>query len=285
MSTSHQSRPRVMVLGTVIRPHIREHSDRWLPQIEEMCDVVLTDLQGEADLTQFDADFAIVFGGDGTILRVARQMAMKQSPILGINLGKLGFLAAISPEHFWEAFPQVLRGEARVVRHMMFTCQVSRNGEVLFEQLGLNETAILVGAPFSMCLVNLKVDGELATTFSCDGLIVSTPVGSTAHNLSAGGPILNKTLQAFVITPISPHTLTVRPVVDSADRIYELEVPDANEGTTVVVDGRPLCKLQAGDVVRVVRAEPEFQLIEVAGQGYYRTLREKLGWAGNIRRS
>ncbi|MEZ6115986.1 MAG: hypothetical protein R3C28_05365 [Pirellulaceae bacterium] len=132
--------------------------------------------------------------------------------------------------------------------------------------------------------IDLYVDQEWVTSYSCDGLIVSTPVGSTAHSLSAGGPILRKNLQAFVISAISPHTLTVRPVVDSADRTYEMRVQRPNRDTTVVVDGQPVHALQAGDRVRVIKADSQFQLIEVPDRGYYRTLREKLGWGGRIRK-
>jgi NAD+ kinase len=113
-------------------------------------------------------------------------------------------------------------------------------------------------------------------------LIIRTPVGSTAHSLSAGGPILRKDVQAFVISPISPHTLTVRALVDTADRVYEMVVARPNEGTTVVADGRVLCRLTEADRVRVERAAPKFQMIEAAGHSYYRTLREKLGWSGRL---
>jgi NAD+ kinase len=109
-------------------------------------------------------------------------------------------------------------------------------------------------------------------------------VGSTAHSLSSGGPILRKDLQAFVVSPISPHTLTNRPVVDSSDRVFELSVALPNEGTAVVVDGQVVCWLLAEDRVRVERAAPRFKLVEVSGQSYYRTLREKLGWGGRVRR-
>ena len=145
--------------------------------------------------------------------------------------------------------------------------------------------AILGGRPFTIVDIHLYVDAELVTTYSCDGLIVSTPVGSTAHNLSAGGPILRKDLQAFVISPISPHTLTNRPVVDSAERVYEITVPQPLAGTSVVVDGRVMGNMEPADRVRIERAKPQFKLVEAAGHGYYRTLREKLGWGGsNFRR-
>ncbi len=172
----------------------------------------------------------------------------------------------------------------------MFQCQVLTNSSTELEKtgtpqasiLGLNEVAVLAGPPFAILDVQLYVDGELVTTYSCDGLIISTPVGSTAHNLSSGGPILRKDLQAFAISPISPHTLTNRPVVDSADRVYELVVPHPHVGTSLVVDGRVICTLSAHTRVRIERAEAQFQLIEVHGYGYYRTLREKLGWGGQL---
>ena len=188
------------------------------------------------------------------------------------------------PSDFVQCFADICAGKCRVVQHLMLSCQVLRDGEVLNDELGLNEMALLAGPPFSMLNVDLYVDAELATTYSCDGLIISTPVGSTAHNLSAGGPILRKSLQAFVISPISPHTLTVRPVVDSADQVYEAVVRQPNETTSVVVDGRTICNLTADDRVRVTRAEATFQLVEVHGRNYYRTLREKLGWGGDIER-
>src|SRR5207237_8022026 len=147
--------------------------------------------------------------------------------------------------------------------------------------LRLDETSVLARPPLSILDVQLFINGELVTTYSGDGLIISTPVGSTAHNLSAGGPILRKDLQAFVISPINPHTLTNRPVVDLAERVYELIVPQPLSGTSVVVDGRGMGSLEPNDRIRVEKAGPQFKLIEVAGHGYYRTLREKLGWGGS----
>lgn len=274
---------RVMLLGSGDRPHVRESAARLLPEIERHAEVVLVDLEYQADLSGVEADLAIVLGGDGSILRAARQMGEKQIPVLGVNLGKLGFLADLSPEEVVRVLPDVCAGRGAVVEHLMFRCQVFRDGEPIFDRLGLNETCILAGFPFSMLNVDLYVDGELATTYSCDGLIISTPVGSTAHNLSAGGPILRKNLQAFVVSPISPHTLTVRPVIDSADRVFEMTVREPNSGTAVVVDGAVLCSVTEQMRVRVARAAPHFKLVQVAGHSYYRTLREKLGWRGNIR--
>lgn len=256
--------------------------ERLRPSIERHLTVAAVSSDFSINLDDVEADLAIVLGGDGSILRAAHQMGYRQRPVLGINLGRLGFLAALQPEQLDQVLPEIAAGRHRVVEHLMFECSATRGEQTLCQVLGLNETSVLAGPPFAMVDVQLYVDAELVTTYSCDGLIVSTPVGSTAHSLSAGGPILRNTLQAFVVLPISPHTLTHRPVVESADRTIELAVPEPNEGTSLVVDGRVLCRLTAEDRVRIVRSVARFQLVRVSGQSYYRTLHNKLGWGGQI---
>lgn len=275
-------RPRVLVLGAGDRPSVAAGAERLRDVIERHAEIVVWDLASAEDLSGIDADFVIVLGGDGSILRAAHQMGYHQVPVMGVNLGKLGFLADLSPDDLEEALTEVCAGGHEVVDHLMFECTVVRDGRAIETRLGLNEVVIQSGFPFKILDIDLYVDSELVTTYSCDGLIASTPVGSTAHSLSAGGPIVRQDLPAFVIVPISAHTLTFRPVVDSANRTYEMVIPRPNEGTTAIVDGEVVCKLQAGDVVRVVRAEPSFQLVVVSGRSYYRTLREKLGWAGRL---
>jgi NAD+ kinase len=278
-------RLRVVLLGAGDRPRVREESERIRQALSQHADIVLEDMAWQTELSSIAADLAVVLGGDGSILRAAKQLGENQIPVIGVNLGKLGFLADLSPEAAIDCLPDICAGNCRIVEHLMFRCRVFRDDTVLHDELGLNETAILAGPPYSMVHIELYVDADLATTYSCDGLIVSTPVGSTAHSLSAGGPILRKDMQAFVISPVSPHTLTVRPVVDSANRVYELVARQSNESTTVVVDGRAICGLTAEHRVRIERAAPTFKLIEVSGHSYYHTLREKLGWGGNIRKS
>ncbi len=278
-------RPRLIVLGYGQPTIVAEQMKRLRPLIESHAEIVMVDLGEYKDLSQVEADYAVVLGGDGAILRAAKQMAYRQLPVLGVNLGRLGFLADLTPEEFVELLPTLPAGKLQVVEHLMFECSLVREEQVREKVLGLNEAAVLGGSPFALLDIHLYVDAELVTTYSCDGLIVSTPVGSTAHNLSAGGPILRKDLQAFVISPISPHTLTNRPVVDSANRVYELIVPRPLEGTAVVVDGRVMSGLAPNDRIRIERAAPQFKLVEARGHGYYRTLREKLGWGGsNTRR-
>jgi NAD+ kinase len=279
---ANTQRPRVILLGHGEHPPVRKEAVRLQPEIEKLADVVACDFEHCQDLSDIDADLVIVLGGDGSILRAARQMGYRQLPTVGVNLGKLGFLADLSPDELLAVLPDICAGNYAKVDHMMFDCQIIRNHDTVCSALGLNEVAVMAGGPFAILDVDLYVDQELMTTYSCDGLIISTPVGSTAHSLSAGGPIVRKDVEAFVITPIAAHTLTVRPVVDTASRVYEMCVERPHAGTAVVVDGQVLCTLEAGDRVRVARAEPKFQLISVAGHSYYRTLREKLGWGGRL---
>jgi len=226
---------------------------------------------------------AIVLGGDGSILHAAKDVSSAQVPVVGVNLGKLGFLASISPDQLSQAFQDVVDGNCTIVEHLMLRCSVVRDGETIASTIGLNEAAIVRGAPFAILDIDLFVDGQLATTYSCDGLIISTPVGSTAYNLSAGGPILRKSLDAFVISPLSPHTLTVRPVVDSADRIMEMRIHGGTADTAVTVDGQVLANIMELDRIQVERAAETFRMVEVTGQNDYQTLREKLDWGGRIR--
>lgn len=281
-------RPRILILGSGDRrPGILTQIDRLRPVIEEYAEIAGEDLHFDSrhDVTAMSVDFAIVLGGDGSILRAAHLLEHHQIPVLGVNLGRLGFLADIQPDELANALHRLRQGEFRLVDHLMLRCSVFRGNNLLHDRLGLNECAILAGPPFSMQYIDLYVDGELATSYSGDGLLISTPVGSTAHNLSAGGPILRKDLMAFVLTPINPHTLTVRPVVDTAERVFELVLRQPGDSASVVLDGQVLTALQSTDRVRVERAKAVFQLIEIKGQGYYRTLREKLGWRGDMGKS
>jgi NAD+ kinase len=268
---------RVLVLGNAQRPGVQKEAERLLPVVRQHTEVVAVDLRQEQDLTAIDADICLVLGGDGAILRAARQMGYKQIPVLGVNLGKLGFLADMNPDDVRCCFAGVAKGEFRVTHHLMFECLVEGSPDKRVF-LGLNEIAIQSGPPFQMIDLDLLIDGEFVTSYTGDGLIVSTPIGSTAHGLSAGGPILGQELSAFAITPICPHTLTNRPVVDSADKVYTIAIRRACPSTTLIIDGQQLVPLAVTDRVTVRRAPVHFALVKVAGRSYYQTLRDKLRW-------
>lgn len=265
---------RVQNALRVLEPQLRKRSTI------EIVAVATTEDCSSAGLS---LDLAIVLGGDGAILRACRQFAENQVPILGVNLGRLGFLADVMPEEFEKALPQIEARRFHVVEHLMFTTEHRKaNGEVT-TYLGLNETALMAGGSLSMLDVDLAIDAERVTTFSGDGIIVSTPVGSTAHSLSAGGPILAQNLQAFVITPICPHALTIRPIVEHANRVYELSMPEAREGVTLVVDGQIKTPFQGGDRVTIRKAPVSFLLARLPDHSFYNALHRKLGWGGQAR--
>lgn len=275
-------RPRVAILGVPNRPSVESELARIRPAIADHADIVVEDLEFQYDFSDADLDLVIVLGGDGSILQAARQMGSNQIPVLGVNCGRLGFLAALSPDDFLCVWPEVCRGEFEIVDHLMLRTSLVRGGIVHAQQLALNEAAILGGPPFSILDIDLYADGDLATRYRCDGLILATPIGSTAYNLSVGGPILRRALQAVVISPISPHTLTYRPLVDSADTKFELRVTEPNQSTSIVVDGRVLSSIQSDDRIRIERADTTFKMLTIAGHNDYRALREKLGWSGSV---
>jgi NAD+ kinase len=265
-------------MGSAERQGVLEAVERFRPEIIKYCTIVAEDFHGKQDMENVDADLAIVFGGDGSILQAASQMRNRQRPVISVNLGTLGFLAAFTPGRLLPTLRDCNALLLPCEEYLMLTCQLWRDHQVIAEKTALNEVAVQSGPPYRILEVELSVDDERITTYHCDGLILSTPVGSTARNLSAGGPILRSNLDALVISPISPHTLSHRPVVDSADRVYTLRIYSAN--APVMVDGRCMAKTESGDQVLVKRAPAQFKMIKLPDFSYYRTLREKLGWSG-----
>jgi len=272
---------KIFVLGNAHRSGVAQEVERCLPLLKQHCDVVLVDLLQERALAdQAAADMALVFGGDGAILRAARQMGYRQLPVLGVNLGRLGFLADVSPREFNECFSQVLEGNYRVTKHLMFECVIeTADGSAKSHTvLGLNEAAVHNLPPFHILDLELEMEGFAVSRFNSDGLIFSTPVGSTALNLSAGGPILGQELQAFAITPICPHNLTYRPVVVAADKSYSIRLGRDVDEAVVIIDGNEAINITHRHRVLLRRAPVTFQMVKVPGRNFFQTLRDKLHW-------
>lgn len=276
---------KVIVVARDQSEHVQDahRALRDLLQQHDGIELVASLTENDETCSEFDAEVAFVVGGDGAILRACRWFGEKQIPILGVNLGRLGFLADIDQDDLGQIIDDLAERKFEVVSHLMFECHHRKENGETERYLGLNETALLAGASLSLIDVELAINGQAVTTFSGDGLIISTPVGSTAHNLSAGGPILRQDLKAFVITPICPHTLTVRPIVDRADAEYVLTAPGAPEGVMLVVDGQIKVPFESGDSVTIRQADVSFQLIRIQGHSFYRTLQRKLGWDGQPR--
>jgi NAD+ kinase len=269
---------KLYVLGNAQRAGVTEEAERLVPFLRAQCEILTCDLCQQCELDNLPlADVALVLGGDGAILRAARQMGYRQVPVLGVNLGRLGFLADLRPDEVRTCFPQVVRGEYRLTHHLMYECIVQQ-GDHQQTFLGLNEVVFHTVPPFGILDLELALDGDPVARFSGDGLIISTPIGSTGHSLSAGGPILGQELQAFVVTPICPHALTYRPVVESADRTFTVTLGRGAEHATLIIDGQLTVPLSAQHCVSIRRAPVTFSLVKVPGHSFYQTLRDKLHW-------
>ena len=269
---------RFLILGNRRKVGVAEQAKRLRGILQDHgASIDRFDLTGKEPLHDHRADLAIVLGGDGAILRAAHQLGRRQIPVLGINMGRLGFLAQLMPDDFPQACPLMLGGQLTVTRHVLLDCEIVLR-EASRSVLVLNEIVISAGPPFQITDVSLEIDGERVATFSGDGLIVSTAIGSTAHSLAAGGPILMQGLPAVVITPISPHSLTWRPLVESADRQLVLHSPNASRGTTLIVDGQMQMRITPEHRIRLVRADVDFLLAHLPEHRYYATLTKKLHW-------
>jgi len=237
-------------------------------------------------------DFAVVFGGDGTIISVARSLSQSNVPVIGVNLGKLGFLAEFSIGELKEFFQRITSGKALIEKRMMLGCRIfgdgrerdskcdkGRLGTQKFCSAAINDVFITAGPPFRTVELKISVDGQPLAGCISDGLVISTPTGSTAYNLSAGGPILSGRMEAMVITPICPHSLSFRPIVINADSKVEVFGVRVNKGTTVSIDGQVSCRMSIDDVVRVERHKGDFLVVNNPLRTQWDTLATKLSWA------
>jgi NAD+ kinase len=227
------------------------------------------------------ADLLVVLGGDGTLLAVAREAGPVPVPILGVNQGSLGFLAEVAPEEVSGALGRILEGDFETVSRMRFEVDADRNGESLGRHLALND-AVITRSELSRVLdIEACIDGVSVTTYHGDGLIVATPTGSTAYSLSAGGPILHPALDAIVLTPICPHTLSQRPIVLPPTVRVEARVVLREGRAQLTVDGQEGWTLEHGDRVTVRRSEHPAKFVVSPFRSRFEVLRSKLRWGAD----
>lgn len=225
-------------------------------------------------------DFTITLGGDGTILRTFHIHKDLTAPILGINLGSLGFMAEISIEEIYESLEKLLNGNHTIENRMMMRGQTMHN-ESCF---AINEIAFHRGHNPSLVDLAIFVDGKYLNTFSADGMIISTPNGSTAYSLAAGGPIVTPDLEAFVITPICPHTISNKPIVLMPKQEIQVRYLSEYKEIEVIYDGFSHFKMHTGELFRITASERKFRLVSMASYDYFTTLRTKLGWTGKLKK-
>ena len=230
---------------------------------------------------RFDADFAVSMGGDGTLLKTASRVRDKGTPIIGVNMGRLGFLADISPKDIDACVNAVCKGSYRVEDRSLI--HVETNGEpIQGYECALNDVSILKRDSASMISIRASVNGEYLTTYQADGLVISTPTGSTAYSLSNGGPIIVPRTGVFRLTPVAPHSLNIRPIVIPDTAQIELTVSSRSHTFLVAIDGRS-GKLPEGTTLRLTRAPYTIKLVKRPSTRYFSTLREKLMWGADTR--
>ena len=229
------------------------------------------------------ADLVIVVGGDGSILGVSRDLAGSGVPVVGVNRGSLGFLAAIAPGDIEEKFEQILSGDYSIEDHFLLQAQVFRDDVLVSSSTALNDVVVNPSSMSRMMEFDLLVNEEFVYNQRSDGIIVASPTGSTAYSLSAGGPIMHPRLDALVVVPMFPHTLTSRPLVVSGDSTVMVRIIDAAEGAPQLsCDSQINLPLEVGDVVKVGKSDEPLNLLYPAGHSFYESCRSKLDWASRL---
>lgn len=225
-----------------------------------------------------DLDLVVVLGGDGTLLHAARTHGFHGAPLLGVNMGVMGFLTEISLENLYPTMERVLAGQFETESRMMLTAEVYRRGQRFVTHQVLNDAVINKGALARILNLPVKVDGLALTTFRADGLIIATPTGSTAYNLSAGGPIVHPRHETIILAPICPFTLTNRPLILPHEVVIEAEVDPEASDVILTSDGQVWCELEPADRLVVRRSPNRITLVKNPYKDYFDVLRTKLGW-------
>ncbi|PXW84946.1 NAD+ kinase [Nitrosomonas sp. Nm84] len=224
------------------------------------------------------ADLAVVMGGDGTMLNIARMLVSYDVPLIGINQGRLGFLTDLSADTMFETLDEMLAGQYTTERRMLLYAEVIRNGSSAFGSLAFNDVVLYRGMSSGMIEFEVKVDNEYVNTLRSDGLIVATPTGSTAYALSSGGPILHPSLDLIALVPVCPHTLSNRPIVIGPDANVQIQMQSA-VNVRINCDSHSCFDLEQTDSIVVRRFPKTVRLLHAVNHSYYRMLREKLGWS------
>lgn len=266
--------------------HVAREVTRWLRShgyavtVDSVTHEVCPDCEvaEREELAGIKPDFVVVLGGDGTLLSAARNVAVADIPILGVNLGSLGFLTEIRQDEIAEALSAVDLGRCELTRRSMLHCQVQRSGECIANYDALNDVVLNQQAVARITEFEVRVNGLFVSVYKADGIIVSTPTGSTAYSLAAGGPILSPDVPGFVVTPVASHALTNRPLVVQDTATIEIRLMVTREQAFLSVDGQLGVPLEEGDVVQCRKSKYQVKLFKFPDRNFFQVLRTKLKW-------
>ena len=273
--------PAILLIADRNRPDVVEVLNAIAPVLEAHAGQVHSCDVGEDELDPApEAGLAIVIGGDGTMIQQARRLLNHSVPIVPINCGRLGFLASFDPASLADEAEHIFGGMPARRRHMILSVDLLRaNGEHLTDRIAVNDCVITAGEPFRMIKLGLDIEGQGGPVLSGDGLIVATPTGSTAYNVSAGGPLVAPGIDAMVVTPLAAHSLGFRSFVVSGDGELIVHIEHANAGTTVIMDGNEHWAVEDGDRLRIRRHERSVEFVTSSNAPYWRVLIDKMRWA------
>jgi NAD+ kinase len=254
--------------------------DRHITVLLDTTSAALLSEQGGIQKTQLagQSDVLLILGGDGTILNAARLAAERSIPILGVNMGGLGFLTEVRLDNLYASLERVFANDFVLDERLMLQTHVHRHGETVARGIVLNDVVISKGTLARMIELKIAIQGQFVTNLRADGLIVATPTGSTAYSLSAGGPIISPAVQSLILTPISPHTLTHRPLIVPGNAEIEVTLTSKDDGAMATLDGQVGIAMTQGDTVVIQASEHRTKLIRFPESHYYEVLREKLKW-------
>jgi NAD+ kinase len=276
MSNSTAKR-RVFLFGNPTKPHAPEAIEKLGKIVAAKFEVLGVGLDKRIPNAAREADRIIVVGGDGTLIGVARSLGSRQVPLIGVNVGKLGYLAEFLLDDLIDDLDRAVTDDSLISRRAALEVQIE-NGGVRHCSPAINDCVIQAGPPFRMITLGVQLDSAHLSVVSGDGLIVCTPSGSTAHNLSAGGPIVQPDVDAMIVTPLNPHSLTHKPIVVNRDARLEISAMTVNEGTTAMIDGQESHLLRPGDKVIIRRYAQDFLLVRNPRHGRWHSLITKLHW-------
>jgi NAD+ kinase len=282
----------LLVVANLSKPRVQPALEQLTPWLKSRVNVIAIDGETGGDLSQYtDVDGILVLGGDGTLIRTAHRLLGRQIPVMGVNYGRLGFLASFTPEEIETHFDSFVKKQLPVSRRQMLdvsvvgkslACNPLNVDEVAkharFRSIALNDAVLSAGAPFRMIELELAIDTEKGVRYFGDGVILATASGSTAYNVSAGGPILWPSVDGICITPLCPHSLSFRPIVVGVESRIVCTMRRVNPGTTLVCDGQFTCPLSEGDRIIVRKSQHDLLLVENPQSRQIETLARKLSW-------
>ncbi len=275
-------RSRVYLVGDARNPRVQSAIQDLLPWVKERVDVV--GVCGDFEqLDPGDADLIVILGGDGAILATSVRMEGRDIPLIGIRLGHFGFLAELEPSNCRPYLERLFAGEGKLVDRFVLACDLERDGRRAPVGRAVNDAVVTARTPARMLALDLQVDGQDVARYRGDGLIISTPLGSTAHSLAAGGPVVEPGSKSILVTPLAPHTLSSRPLVLDAGRVLTIRVvPRYRRSALLSLDGQRTVKLRSGECLWVQRAADTVRFVSIVERTFFQTLREKFRWGGSV---